>query len=167
MILYSTYHSPAGLLYMAGDGDRLTGLWFAGQRRPQGAPVHAVSAFKTPAFQAAASWLDCYFTGRQPDFTLAICLNGTDFQRRVWTLLTSVPFGKAVTYGDMARRLFDGTERSPFACRAVGQAVSRNPIALIVPCHRVLGAGNRLTGYAGGLDKKRILLALEHIPYVE
>lgn len=104
-------------------------------------------------------WLDDYFAGQAPA-PLPVLPKGTAFQRRVWTILEQIPYGQTMTYGQIAR-LLGGS----MSAQAVGQAVGKNPIAIMVPCHRVLGAGNRLTGYAGGLDKKRFLLDLEGIPY--
>ena len=147
------YASPLGKLLACSDGERLTGLWFEGQAH---CPMVSPGAEKAIwVFESADRWLDEYFTGREPGFTPPVLLRGTPFQRAVWELLLTIPRGRTETYGGIAKRL---SGASP---RAVGQAVGRNPVSIIVPCHRVLGVGGRLTGYAGGLERKRGLLRLE------
>ena len=149
--------SPLGGIVLTSDGEALTGLWFDGQARC-GEP--AGEAANLPVFDQAARWLEIYFSGRAPDFTPPLRQTGTPFQRRVWNSLLPIPFGRTTTYGALAAALTaQGMGRA--SARAVGGAVGRNPIALIVPCHRVIGAGGRLTGYAGGLDRKAWLLRLE------
>ena len=148
------YDSPLGEMVLASDGEALTGLWFVGQRRfpdelPQIGDVGALSVFRE-----TARWLDGYFAGARADFTAALAPRGTPFSLAVWALLREIPYGETVTYGELACRLGS----SP---RAVGGAVGRNPISIVVPCHRVVGTGGALTGYAGGLLRKRQLLALE------
>ena len=109
-------------------------------------------------------WLDQYFSGKMPDHTPKIRLIGTDFRKRVWEKLLTVPYGQTTTYGELAAELAEGAAGSAAkgaSARAVGGAVARNPISIIVPCHRVLGAGGSLTGYAGGIEKKAALLELE------
>lgn len=149
--------SPLGAITLASDSTALTGLWFDGQKhegcRLSPAPVEA----DLPVFQDARRWLDCYFAGGIPDFTPPLRPRGTDFQQRVWALLREIPYGSTLTYGELA-----GLLSCPSA-RAVGGAVGRNPISLLIPCHRVLGADGRLTGYAGGLWRKEALLRLEGI----
>ena len=151
------YESPLGKMLLAADGDGLTGAWFYGQRYfargLEGAEKN--SATEAPALAAARRWLDAYFAGERPDVAgLPLAPRGTAFQRRVWDALLAIPYGETRTYGELAAELGS----SP---RAVGSAVGRNPISVIVPCHRVLGADGSLTGYAGGLDRKRAILELE------
>ena len=119
-----------------------------------------------PVLEDARRWLELYFSGGVPDFTPPMAYEGTAFQRSVWRLLEEIPYGKTVTYGQLARRIEAQTGRRT-AAQAVGQAVGHNPISLIVPCHRVLGADGALTGYGGGLDRKRWLLRLEQIDFKE
>ena len=150
------YDSPLGGITLAGNGAALTGLWFDGQRH-FGSTLEIASSTTSelPVLDETRRWLDIYFSGRKPDFTPTLLLKGTTFQQRVWNSLLAIPYGQTVTYGELARRL---------GCRsaqAIGGAVGRNPIAIIVPCHRVVGAGGALTGYAGGIDRKRALLQLE------
>ena len=148
------WESPLGRITLGSDGERLIGLWFEGQAH-FGAGLHAAHVEKSlPVFDEAERWLECFFQGRDPGFTPPVSPRGTDFQQRVWNALLEIPFGRTLTYGDIAARLHT-------SARAVGNAIARNPIALIIPCHRVMGAGGRLTGYAGGLERKVRLLALE------
>ena len=154
------YDSPLGDITLASDGMSLTGLWFNGQKHFGGTlGVRTSSSAQLPVFDETRHWLDSYFSGRKPDFTPPLLMQGTPFQRHVWEALRSLPYGQTVTYGELARRL---CIRS---AQAVGGAVGRNPIAIIVPCHRVVGANGALTGYAAGLDRKRALLQLEQKNY--
>lgn len=151
------YSSPLGGITLASDGAALIGLWFDGQRH-FGSTLGKDPRQGEPAlFAEAVRWLDLYFDGGVPDFTPALRLAGTPFQRSVWRALQAIPYGQTRTYGALAREL----GLSPAASRAVGGAVGRNPISLIVPCHRVIGADGSLTGYAGGVERKRWLLQKE------
>ena len=152
------YDSPLGGILLASDGEALTGLWFEGQKYyAEGlSPEHAEKPL--PIFEACERWLELYFNGQAPDFTPALAPRGTAFQKRVWDILLTIPYGQTLSYGDIAEKL-GGT-----SARAVGSAVGRNPISLVIPCHRVLGADGSLTGYAGGIDRKRRLLELEQRP---
>lgn len=151
------YDSPLGGITMASDGDALCGLWFDGQRFFASTLGEHVTR-DLPVFRETRRWLDVYFSGRDPGFTPPMSLNGTPFRKTVWEELLLIPFGKTVTYGEIADRI---GALSRTSARAVGGAVGHNPVSLIVPCHRVVGAGGALTGYAGGLDLKRRLLLLE------
>ena len=154
------YVSPLGAILLASDGAALVGLWFEGQRHFARGLGPACERSDLPVLAQAARWLDTYFSGRDPGFTPPLNLRGTAFEKSVWTELAKIPRGQTATYGEIAARL--GLPRG--AARAVGGAVGRNPVSLIVPCHRVVGANGRLTGYAGGLERKRFLLALEGSP---
>ena len=143
---YTRYDSPVGPLTLRSDGTALTGLGFeACEEAPSSLPL----------FDDACAWLDAYFSGRDPGPTPPLSPKGTAFQRRVWKELLTIPFGETASYGEIACSV--GCR----SARAVGQAVHNNPIALMIPCHRVIGADGSLTGFAGGLDTKRRLLALE------
>ena len=155
MVYTQHYDSPLGGVTLAGDGDALVGLWFDGQKHFGAGLGEEREERSLPVFGEAVRWLDLYFGGKTPDFTPKLALRSTPFRMDVWDLLLTVPYGRTVTYGELARRL-GGT-----SARAMGGAVSRNPVSLIVPCHRVVGSGGILTGYAGGLDRKRYLLLLE------
>ena len=149
------YASPLGPITAASDGEALTGLWFDGQKYfAAGLGEHEER--ELPIFSEVDRWLDAYFSGRDPGFTPQLRPRGTAFRRAVWDLLLTIPFGGTVTYGQLAARLPGGT-----SARAVGGAVGHNPISLIVPCHRVVGADGSLTGYAGGVERKRRLLEME------
>lgn len=151
------YTSPFGGITLASGGELLTGLWFDGQKH-FGSTLAAEHTEKSlPIFDCTVRWLDVYFGGGKPDFTPPIQLLGTDFRRAVWELLLAVPYGQTVTYGEIAAKL----ETAKTSARAVGGAVGRNPISLIVPCHRVIGADGSLTGYAGGEEIKARLLEME------
>lgn len=139
--------SPVGLLTLASDGEALTELRFGD---------HGTNMEPCPILVETARQLAEYFTGARREFSVLLRPEGTEFQRSVWTALRSIPYGSTATYGEIAAAI-----GNPSACRAVGGANNRNPIAIIVPCHRVVGVNGDLTGYAGGLPTKEFLLALE------
>ena len=155
------YESPLGGITLTSDGEALLGLRFDGQRHFADtlAPVHEERAL--PVFDLAKRWLEVYFSGRAPGFTPPLRMNGTAFRRAVWEILLAIPFGRTMTYGEIAAMLARREGLARMSAQAVGGAVGHNPIALIVPCHRVIGADGSLTGYGGGLERKRRLLALE------
>ncbi len=157
----SRYTSPLGEILLAGDETGLTGLWFEGQKYYAQNLDERHEAGELPLFAEAKRWLGVYFSGENPDFTPPLRLKGTPFQIKVWQTLRAIPYGETVTYGDLARRLSQDAGGTPTSPRAVGGAVGRNPISLIVPCHRVVGVKGQLTGYAGGLERKARLLRLE------
>lgn len=145
--------SPVGPLTLVSDGEALTGLW-----TEKNAPKPGELA-ELPVFELTERWLKEYFSGRGPDFTPPLAPEGTPFRLRVWALLREIPYGTLTTYGAIAEKLrAAGFKASP---RAVGGAVGANPVSIIVPCHRVIGADGSLTGYAGGLETKISLLRLE------
>lgn len=152
----SRYESPLGGIMLAGDGAALVGLWFCGQKHFAAGLASEHDERDLPVFAAARRWLDIYFSGRAPGFVPPLALRGSEFRRRVWRVLLGIPYGQTRTYGEIAAEL--GLSAG---ARAVGAAVAHNPISLIVPCHRVVGAGGRLTGYAGGVERKARLLELE------
>jgi methylated-DNA-[protein]-cysteine S-methyltransferase len=146
--------SPVGILTLTASDGYLTGMSMNGQRH---APEPAPDSRVDPAwFAETVGQLDAYFAGTLTQFDIPINLDGTEFQRRVWSQLQSIPYGETISYGELARRV-----GNPKASRAVGLANGRNPVAVIVPCHRVIGANGKLTGYGGGLDRKTWLLELE------
>ena len=162
MIYTQHYDSPLGGILLAADENGLTGLWFDGGRHfAEGLPAAHIRR-ETPILAAAKGWLDIYFTGREPDFLPPLHPAGSLFQQAVWALLLQIPYGKTVTYGQLAARLAAERGLARMSAQAVGGAVGRNRISLVIPCHRVLGADGSLTGYAGGLDRKAKLLAWEH-----
>ena len=158
--LYS-YTSPLGNILLSSDGESLTGLWFEDQKDCPPLPGAGSAKGNPPVFERAARWLDRYFSGREPDFTPPLRMTGTEFQREVWGLLLQIPYGVVTTYGELAHEIAARRGISRMAAQAVGGAVGHNPISIIVPCHRVVGANGSLIGYGGGLDRKAKLLKLE------
>ncbi len=155
------YTSPLGGITMASDGLALTGLWFDGQKYFAGTLDSAHEEAMLPVFEKASAWLDIYFSGRDPGFTPPLSMRGNAFRKTVWGILLGIPYGHTVTYGEIARLTAGSMGQARMSAQAVGGAVSHNAIALIIPCHRVIGAHDSLTGYAGGLERKARLLALE------
>lgn len=155
--------SPLGGITLASDGEALIGLWFDGQKHFGEVLGREREERDLPVFEQADRWLDVYFSGREPDFTPPLRLRTTAFRRVVWELLLVVPYGQTVTYGQLAAEAARRMGRDRMSARAVGGAVGHNAISLIVPCHRVVGADGSLTGYAGGVERKRWLLALEGV----
>src|SRR3954453_13971790 len=153
-MLYTLQDSPIGELLLLGDGEALQGLYMQDGRRP--IEPRPDWQRRDGAFAAAREQLDEYFAGTRTSFDLPLVLNGDAFQTLVWTELQRIPYGETVSYGQIAREI-----GRPDAARAVGLANGRNPIAVIVPCPRVIGADGSLTGYGGGLERKRLLLDLE------
>jgi methylated-DNA-[protein]-cysteine S-methyltransferase len=155
-MLYDVVDSPIGALLLTGDGEALSGLWMqdAGRPRTPGQDWRREPA----AFRDVAAQLEEYFGRERTTFELPLAMEGTAFQRRVWSALREIPYGQTTSYGALADRL-----GQPSAARAVGLANGRNPIAVIVPCHRVIGADGSLTGFGGGLPRKRTLLELESL----
>ena len=155
------YASPLGGITLASDGEALTGLWFDGQKYFAGAREPDCAGKELPVFEQTAGWLDIYFSGRDPGFTPPLLLRAEGFRRAVWEILLDIPYGHTMTYGEIAGEIARRRGIPRMSARAVGSAAGHNAIALIIPCHRVVGAGGRLTGYAGGLERKSWLLALE------
>lgn len=177
------YDSPLGGITLASDGEALVGVWFDGQNHFAGGLEAEHEERRLPVFDDACRWLDVYFSGRVPDFTPKLKLRTTAFRRKVWEILLTIPYGQTMTYGEIAAKLGgsvsvgvgegEGSRRAstravgegegsrPMSARAVGGAVGHNAISLIIPCHRVVGSGGSLTGYAGGIDRKERLLRME------
>ena len=157
------YDSPLGGITVLSDGTALTGLWFDGQRHFPDMPAADCEEKSLAVFDEARRWLDVYFSGRPPGFTPPLNLNrkATPFRKAVWEILLTIPFGRTMTYGEIARILAARKGMKKMSAQAVGGAVGHNPVSLIVPCHRVIGAGGSLTGYGGGLERKQYLLSLE------
>lgn len=159
----TTYTSPIGTITLESDGTALTGLWIEGQRTDiPNDTKHAQEEPPTdPILMQACKWLDIYFTGKEPPFMPPVKLNGTPFQLAVWHILQNIPYGTTITYGDIAKEIAAQTGKAKMSAQAVGGAVGSNPVSIIVPCHRVMGANGRLTGYQGGIPLKTALLKLE------
>lgn len=157
----SHYSSPLGNILLAADQTGLTGLWFEGQKYFALYLDEEHEEKELPVFEQTKQWLDIYFSGKEPDFHVPLHFTGTDFQKEVWEILCTIPYGKTMTYGEIARQLAAKKGLPHMSAQAVGGAVGRNEISIIVPCHRVVGTNGSLTGYAGGIDKKVKLLTLE------
>ena len=154
-MIVTTFDSPLGTMKLCSDGTYLTSVAFAGQKyEDKHIPKDAVSG-SCPVLEETKVWLTRYFEGEIPDFLPPLKPKGSPFQNRVWELLLQIPYGNTITYGELARKL--GCK----SAQAVGGAVGRNPISILIPCHRIMGAGGKLTGYAGGVERKGALLKLE------
>ncbi len=149
MEIICRYFSPLGEILLSCDEEGLTGLWFEGQAYYARILPEDAREGDSPVFDRTRAWLDLYFSGEEPDFTPPLHPAGSPFQKAIWARLLKIPYGKTRTYSDLGPP------------RAVGNAVGHNPISLIIPCHRVVGKDGKLTGYAGGLERKRALLKLE------
>lgn len=162
MDFITRYHSPLGAMTLASDGERLIGLWFDGQRH-FAATLNAMHEPRPtlPIFDITRRWLDAYFSGKMPDFTPPIRLRATPFRTAVCNILLNIGYGETTTYGTLAQRYAYEHGLPHFSAQAVAGAVANNPISLIIPCHRVVGADGSLIGYAAGLHVKEQLLLLE------
>ena len=161
MIYKGRYKSPLGTILLSEDDVGLRGLWFEGQNNI--GEDSDESEEDTPLLLETKRWLDIYFEGRNPGFLPPLHEEGTPFQKTVWSMLLSIPYGETVTYGEIASRIAKERGIKRMSSQAVGGAVGLNNIAIIVPCHRVIGKGGKLTGYAAGLWRKKRLLGLEGI----
>lgn len=159
----SHYQSPVGNILLAADEIGLTGLWFEGQKYFALYLDKEHEEKELPIFEQTKRWLDVYFSGKEPDFSVPLHFTGTDFQNEVWEILYSIPYGTTMTYGEIAKQIAAKRGLKRMSAQAVGGAVGHNEISIIVPCHRVVGSNGSLTGYAGGLDKKIWLLTLEKV----
>jgi methylated-DNA-[protein]-cysteine S-methyltransferase len=162
MIYTNNFESPLGDILLAGDEQGLTGLWFTEGSRYIGLGLKENAEVReTEYFDQTKEWLDIYFSGHDPGFMPRIHLTGSDFRKRVGEIMCEIPFGKTMTYGQIAGRIAAERGKEKMSAQAVGGAVGHNPICIIVPCHRVVGANGSLTGYGGGIMRKKSLLELE------
>ncbi len=161
MLFAEHYSSPIGEMLLVADDKCLVGLWIEGQKHFGAHFSEFAEGKDLPVFHKTKLWLDSYFSCERPSFEIPLRLDGTDFQKEVWGVIRTIPYGETVTYGDIAKRIAKKRGASKMSAQAVGNAVGRNPISVIVPCHRVIGSDGSLTGYAGGIDKKTALLRLE------
>ena len=153
----STVNTTLGTVYLASDGNHLTGLWFEQQKYFPSSILEMEKAPDLEIFKKTNQWLELYFAGEKPSFTPPLQPSGTAFRHKVWDILLEIPHGEVITYGEIAKKL------KVNSAQAVGGAVGHNPISIIIPCHRVVGASGDLTGFAGGLDKKIWLLKNEGV----
>lgn len=156
------YDSPVGKITLAGDGTSITGLWIEGQKYfGRTLETEEIEERGMEVFRAACRWLDHYFRGEKEEIPFSLAPKGSDFQQSVWNILREVPYGKTITYGMIAKKLAEQLGRESMSAQAVGGAIARNPISILIPCHRVVGTNGSLTGYAGGIERKIQLLELE------
>ena len=167
-MIYKTYYaSPLGDIALESDGEALTGLRFEYQSQDdgRGSSLEADLGKEMAIFKETRRWLDRFFEGQDPGFFPPLRADGTPFQQTVWDILQTIPFGETMSYGEIAARIARQRGIRKMSAQAVGGAVSRNPISLIIPCHRVIGSDGDLIGYAGGLDRKEWLLSWEQSRY--
>ena len=155
------YDSPLGGITIAANEVAITGLWFDGQKYYAENLDGEHEEKLLPVFEEADRWLDIYFSGRAPDFLPPLVMKTTSFRKAVWEILLTIPYGSTVTYGEIADKLAGRKGLLRMSAQAVGGAVGHNAISLMIPCHRVIGSNGSLTGYAGGIEKKRWLLEME------
>ncbi len=163
-MLYKTYYkSPIGNLMLLSDGDNLVGLYIENQKYYlNGIKQELTSKDNLQVFENTKKWLDRYFAKENPSIKeIPLAPIGGEFRQKVWKILCEIPYGKTTTYGEIAKRIAKEMDKEKMSAQAVGNAVGHNPISIIIPCHRVVGKYGSLTGYAGGIEKKRILLELE------
>ena len=161
MIYTTEYASPLGVMTLSCDGEAVTGAWFNGQRYFGSVLPKETEKKETSLLRDAKRWLDVYFSGREPDFLPPLRYDQTPFRKAVCDIMLTIPYGKTMTYGEIAAELAKRQGLSKMSAQAVGGAVGHNPISLIIPCHRVVGTNGSLTGYAGGVARKEKLLELE------
>ena len=163
-VLYKMYYnSPLGRLLLVSNDESLIGLWIEGQKFYLNGITEDLIQKDTEILQKTKLWLDKYFSGeKMSPFDLSISPRGSSFRQVVWDILCKIPYGKTITYGDIAKIVADKMGRKSMSSQAVGNAVGHNPISIIIPCHRVIGKNGDLTGYAGGLERKIQLLRLEN-----
>lgn len=155
------YNSPLGSITIASNEASVTGIWFENSRFFGETLSEKYINQATDAAEQAVHWLDIYFNNKIPDFTPPLLLKGTDFRMTVWKMLLDIPYGETVSYGDIAKAIAKRRGIEKMSAQAVGNAVGHNPISIIVPCHRVVGSKGSLTGYGGGIKRKKELLRLE------
>lgn len=167
---YSTQHSsPLGEITIASDSEKLRGLWFEGQKYFHGTlPEEPVENAKLPIWDTIKTWLDDYFAGKKPSISeLPLAPIGGEFRQSVWKILCDIPYGSVMTYGEIAKRIAFEKGIENMSAQAVGGAVGKNPISIIIPCHRVVGSNGSFTGYAGGIQRKIKLLTIEGVDISE
>lgn len=162
MTYISKIDSPLGLLYGASDGESITGLWMDGQKYFGSTLGTHLQEKNLRIFEQLKQWLTIYFSGKEPNFLPNLAPEGSAFRQSVWKRLLTVPYGEVTTYGAIAKSL-EKKGGKGMSAQAVGGAVGHNPIGILIPCHRVIGMNGKLTGYAGGLDKKEWLLRMEGV----
>lgn len=163
MLYYKKVSSPLGAITLRSDGEALTGLWFEHDKHYGDNDIAGAKEADLAVFLQAEQWLAEYFSGKEPQVKVPLKFSGTPFQLLVWEILQKIPYGKLTTYGDIAKAIASHKGLKRMSAQAVGGAVGRNPLCIIIPCHRVVGANGSLTGYGGGIKRKVALLELEKV----
>jgi methylated-DNA-[protein]-cysteine S-methyltransferase len=165
MLYHTTYTTPIGEVMLAADNHQLIGLWLAGQKYFAATLTEETQENnQLPIFSETKKWLKDYFSGQRPEIdSLALKPSGNAFRQVVWQVLCEIPYGQVMTYKEVAQRSAERMNKSSMSAQAVGGAIGHNPISIIIPCHRVVGSNGSLTGYAGGVSKKQLLLELEGV----
>lgn len=162
-MIYMNLNTPLGEVTASAEGDALTGLWFVGQKYYPSDKDKSTWSYDPnhPIFKKLDQWLEDYFAGKRNIALPNLEPKGTAFQKAVWAILLQIPYGRVTTYGEIAKKIAISKGLYSMSAQAVGGAVGHNPISILIPCHRVVGANGSLTGYAGGLEKKKALLHIE------
>ncbi len=163
MLYYKKITSPLGEITLRSDGESLTGLWFEDDKHYNDKDINGAVLKDLTVFTQTEKWLDEYFSGKEPKINVPLKFIGSDFQVQVWEILQKISYGKLITYGNIAKKIAVRKGLANMSAQAVGGAVGRNPLCIIVPCHRVVGANGSLTGYGGGMPRKVALLKLEGV----
>ena len=163
MLFIQHYDSPLGGVLLAADNAGLTGLWFNGAKYFAANLPEAREEKRTPILDETARWLDIYFSGKEPGFLPPLRYDTTPFRKRICDIMLTIPYGKTMTYGEIAAEAAHQQGLAKMSAQAVGGAVGNNPISLMIPCHRVVGTNGSLTGYGGGIQRKKALLELERV----
>ncbi len=161
----TTYHSTIGELTLACHNNSIIGLWIKNQKYyPNSLAENSILKDELPLFYDVKNWLDSYFSGQNPNIlNLPLAPVGSDFSKEVWRIIKKIPYGETLSYGEIAKEISLKNNNKNVSAQAVGGAVGRNPISIIIPCHRVLGSNGSLSGYAGGIEKKIKLLQIEKV----
>lgn len=162
MMYITDYQSPVGVLTLESDGENLTSLYYDGQLDKENPKLEKVNQADQKIFETVSLWLDEYFQGKNPSINFPYKAEGTEFREQVWHELAKIPYGETVTYGNIAKKIAALRGKEKMSAQAVGGAVGSNPISIVIPCHRVVGQDNHLTGYGGGINVKKHLLECEH-----
>lgn len=158
MNYFYIYLSPYGKILLISDGENLVEMKIDYRKN-----IQLVESNSLEIFQKTCKWLDLYFEGKKPNIKIPLKLEGTEFQKDVWNLLLQIPYGQVITYGEIAKRMMEKRKNQKIYAQAIGSALNKNPIPIIVPCHRVIGKNKNLVGYRLGIDRKINLLELEHL----
>ena len=162
MIYTNLYDSPLGMMTLACEDQAIVGVWFNDQKYFGSNLINEVEVKEHPLFDETKRWLNLYFSGKEPDFLPPLRYDcSTTFRKMVWDILLTIPYGRVMTYGEIAEQIAFKLNVKKMSAQAVGGAVGHNPISILIPCHRVIGTNGSLTGYAGGIERKKKLLEIE------